>query len=87
MLKELRLPTTIKSLDINSHSGLTDQGFTIGKYDYIYEGNVFNTTGTIKSGLVYNMTDSNILSELNNAILYKGIADFDTEDVFREYFK
>ena len=34
MLKELRLPTTIKSLDINSHSGLTDNGFTIGYYDY-----------------------------------------------------
>ena len=34
MLKELRLPTTIKSLDINSHSGLTDDGFTIGYYDY-----------------------------------------------------
>jgi hypothetical protein len=60
---------------------------TIGNYGYIYEGNIFNTTGTIKSGIIYNMTDSNILSELNNAILYKGIADFDTEEVFREYFK
>lgn len=34
MLEELRLPTSIKTLDINSHNNLTDQGFTIGYYDY-----------------------------------------------------
>lgn len=34
MIEELRLPTTIKTLDINSHSNLIDKNFTIGYYDY-----------------------------------------------------
>lgn len=61
--------------------------FTINDIDYIYEGNIFNTTGTIKNGLMYNMTNNNIAEIMNNAILYKGIADFDTEETFKEYFK
>lgn len=33
-LKELRLPSTITSLSINSHKGLAAEGFSLGSYDY-----------------------------------------------------
>ena len=32
--------------------------FTINGIDYMYEGNIFNTTGTIKNGLIYNITNN-----------------------------
>ena len=34
-----------------------------------------------------NMNEENILSELNEAILYKGIADFDDIGFIEEYYK
>ena len=34
VLKELRLPNTIKTIRINSHSALTKDNFSIGNYDY-----------------------------------------------------
>lgn len=34
MLTELRLPTSLKALNINSHRYLTDEGFSIGGYVY-----------------------------------------------------
>ena len=55
--------------------------------EYIYEGNINNTTYPLKRGIIYNMTNNNIANELNNAILIKGIIDFDTEEVFRKYLK
>lgn len=66
---------------------VTNNKIIINNQEYTYEGNIFNTTGVIKNGIAYNMTNNNILEEINNAILYKGIADFDTEEVFKEYFK
>jgi hypothetical protein len=44
MLEELRLPTTVTQIRIESHSGLTEDKFSIGTYDYgsankIGEGN------------------------------------------------
>ena len=34
MLQELRLPTTLKKLDIDSHQYLTKNNFTLGRYEY-----------------------------------------------------
>jgi len=34
MIKELRLPTSITSLTIDSHQYLTKDGFSIGTYNY-----------------------------------------------------
>lgn len=55
--------------------------------EYLYEGSISNTTCPLSRGIIYNMTNNNILNELNNAILFKGIVDFDTEEVFRKYIK
>lgn len=58
----------------------------INNKEYVYGGNINTTTGGVRRGVVHNMSyDCDILKELNEAIVYKGIADFDTEDVFRKF--
>lgn len=58
----------------------------INNKEYEYVGNISTTTTGVKRGVVYNMAyECEILKELNEAIVYKGIADFDTEDVFRKF--
>ena len=55
--------------------------------EYIYQGNFFNITGTPKNAMIYNITDNNILEILNDATLYKGVADFDMEGILKEHIK
>ena len=60
LLKELRLPTTIKTLTINSHKHLSEDNFSIGKYNYgegekigekDAEGNLYGSYENNYSGL------------------------------------
>lgn len=62
---------------------INNNKITIENIEYEYVGKMIN----INNFQLSNMNEENILSELNEAILYKGIADFDDIGFIEEYYK
>ena len=64
-LKELRLPTTVSVLRINSHSELTDAGFSLGTYSY---DNRYNKIGEGEGYYVNDFSKLKTISIINTPI-------------------
>lgn len=85
VLEELRLPTTVTTLDIDSHQTLTPNGFTIGRFEYSNktEGQYVNDF----SGLLHVRIKDTPIDSYN--LLKSALFDSDTinlEDYYIEGF-
>jgi hypothetical protein len=62
---------------------VNNKKITIENIEYEYVGKLVN----INNFQLSNVNETNILEELDGAILYKGIVDFDEEGFIEEYYK